>query len=44
MHTFITNKLKKKSYHSVFFSLIVMTFFPLRGDLFLEQYVNLNAH
>ena len=27
MHTFITNKLKK-SYHSVFFSLIVMIFFP----------------
>jgi hypothetical protein len=27
MHTFIRNKVKK-SYHSVFFSLIVMIFFP----------------
>ena len=30
MHKFITNKMKK-SYHSVFFSLIVMIFFSLQG-------------
>ena len=30
MHKFITNKMKK-SYHSVFFSLIVMIFFFLEG-------------
>jgi len=42
MHKFITNKIEKRVI-IVFFSLIVMIFFFWRGDLFLVQYVNLNA-
>jgi len=31
MHKFIKNKIKKKTYHSVFLSLIVLIFFFLEG-------------
>ena len=42
MHKFITNKLKTRVIILSF--LVCYAFFPWRGDRFLVQYVNLNAH